>query len=202
MTACSVICCFWFRWAQCFAAAKFSHRIQSQDVAFMIKQIGYSAVSHRLLGFGNEQSNVNRKSPNDRHSTARISIHNTPAARKSIQYANNAKLQARTVQTLYTVFVKRLYIEPCQVRLSEKSIFGTPLKGSCMEEVLDHLLWGCALCAAVRQFMFNAFLPTAANWLEIRVLLNRDQLWNNCYLVRGGLTWGALHTLQSRNADL
>lgn len=164
-----------------------------------------------LVGFGNEKSKVKRKSPNDSHSTARISIHTTPAARKRTQYANNAKIfevhkSKDCTKIMYSICEYVLYWAlPSTISamlLSEKYIFGTPLKGSCLEEVLDHLSWGCALCAAVRQFMFNAFLPTAANWLEIRVLLNRDQLWNNCYLVRGGLTWGALHTLQSRNADL
>lgn len=52
----------------------------------------YSAASQRLLGFGNEQSNVNRKSPNDSHSTVQIAIHNAPAARECAQYAHNAKL--------------------------------------------------------------------------------------------------------------
>lgn len=119
MTARSVVCCFWFRWAQCFAAAKLSHHIQLH-LWYSSLAIQRRATGCWLSRFDNEQSNVNRKSPNDRHSTARISIHSAPAARKHTLYANNA------VQTLCTVFASMYQTLPSAisaVRLSERYIF-------------------------------------------------------------------------------
>lgn len=80
-----------------------------------------SAIQRRDVagsGFGNEHSNVNRKSPNDMHSTTRISIQTAPAARKRThaQYSNNAGLFA--MQTSKTGKHNALYLQihmvPCR----------------------------------------------------------------------------------------
>lgn len=81
-----------------------------------------------------------------------------------LESANNAQPMPSFNQGLYKHYALYLRIgyvsSPAKYDKCHAVIrVGTPLKGSSLEEVLDYLSWGCALCAAVRQF--NAFLPTA-----------------------------------------